>query len=107
MQAGPRALRRRQQPEQKCSPQVPAHGSMTSGVTWVVRGPVPACCLLTHHLTQPAPQPTSSVRQFLSSGVSPDLANEDGLTALHQVSPAAIVGEGLELLRLRLPQSGL
>lgn len=29
-----------------------------------------------------------AVRQFLESGVSPDLANEDGLTALHQVSPA-------------------
>ena len=25
------------------------------------------------------------VRQFLNSGVSPDLFNEDGLTALHQV----------------------
>lgn len=32
-----------------------------------------------------------AVRQFLESGVSPDLANEDGLTALHQVSA---VGEG-------------
>lgn len=27
----------------------------------------------------------SAVRQFLASGVSPDLCNEDGLTALHQV----------------------
>lgn len=26
-----------------------------------------------------------SVRQLLNSGVSPDLVNEDGLTALHQV----------------------
>lgn len=31
-----------------------------------------------------------AVRQFLQSGVSPDLANEDGLTALHQVSPAGL-----------------
>lgn len=29
------------------------------------------------------------VRQLLGSGVSPDLANEDGLTALHQVSLCA------------------
>ena len=26
-----------------------------------------------------------SVRELLKSGVSPDLVNEDGLTALHQV----------------------
>lgn len=26
-----------------------------------------------------------SVRELLNSGVSPDLVNEDGLTALHQV----------------------
>ncbi|XP_023801784.1 protein phosphatase 1 regulatory subunit 16A-like isoform X2 [Cyanistes caeruleus] len=27
------------------------------------------------------------VRQFLESGISPDLCNEDGLTALHQLHP--------------------
>ncbi|XP_039702097.1 protein phosphatase 1 regulatory subunit 16A isoform X1 [Pteropus medius] len=44
------------------------------------------------------------VRQFLESGVSPDLANEDGLTALHQVSRVGVGGgHGPELV-LRLPR---
>lgn len=49
----------------------------------------------------PEPPLLLAVRQFLQSGVSPDLANEDGLTALHQVSlqgwggPADRLAEGL------------
>lgn len=41
-------------------------------------------------LEDPSCLPFLAVRQFLSSGVSPNLANEDGLTALHQVSPAGV-----------------
>ncbi|KAM9050689.1 protein phosphatase 1 regulatory subunit 16A isoform 2-T6 [Megaptera novaeangliae] len=48
----------------------------------------PSCHL--YHCLSPRPllsglrTAVSPVRQFLESGVSPDLANEDGLTALHQ-----------------------
>eukprot|EP00070_Physeter_catodon_P049380 XP_028356274.1 protein phosphatase 1 regulatory subunit 16A isoform X2 [Physeter catodon] len=48
----------------------------------------PSCHL--YHRLSPRPllswlrTAVSPVRQFLESGVSPDLANEDGLTALHQ-----------------------
>lgn len=45
---------------------------------WVLPGP-PA-----HLLT---PLPSVAVRYFLKNKVSPDLCNEDGLTALHQVRP--------------------
>nr|XP_058899301.1 protein phosphatase 1 regulatory subunit 16A isoform X3 [Kogia breviceps] len=69
----------------------------------------PSCHL--YHRLSPRPllswlhTAVSPVRQFLESGVSPDLANEDGLTALHQVSLA----EGARRGRgpgLRLGHSG-
>lgn len=41
--------------------------------------------------------PLLPVRQFLESGASPDLCNEDGLTALHQVSVLGVAGSGKDL----------
>uniref|UniRef100_A0A8C0BV28 Protein phosphatase 1 regulatory subunit 16A n=1 Tax=Buteo japonicus TaxID=224669 RepID=A0A8C0BV28_9AVES len=38
-----------------------------------------------------ARQDAEEVRQFLQSGISPDLCNEDGLTALHQVRHAGTI----------------
>ena len=50
------------------------------GLTWVPRTPAHAMCDET--VTS---FPSVAVRYFLKNKVSPDLCNEDGLTALHQV----------------------
>lgn len=50
------------------------------GLTWVPRTPAHTMCDKT--VTS---FPSVAVRYFLKNKVSPDLCNEDGLTALHQV----------------------
>lgn len=50
------------------------------GLTWVPRTPAHALCDKTA-----TSFPSVAVRYFLKNKVSPDLCNEDGLTALHQV----------------------
>lgn len=40
------------------------------------------------------PVPSVAVRYFLKNKVSPDLCNEDGLTALHQVRPGPLESPG-------------
>lgn len=54
------------------------------GLTWApLHTPHPVCG---GTLT---PVPSVAVRYFLKNKVSPDLCNEDGLTALHQVRPGS------------------